>query len=198
MEKRNQYSLVLLAGGKSSRMGKNKAELTINGKTFVEILLNKAKALGISQIFLSGFEVKDSEITVVQDIFKERGPLGGIHACMRQMTTPYCFVVPVDVPQIPLSMLQRLMEAHEGMEDRNKPVVLKHGERRENLIGIYPIRMADYIEKLSREHSASVHGILESWGHEGCEVEIPDWQAENINTWDTYTDILKMIETGID
>ena len=43
MARQAQYSLLLLAGGKSTRMGKNKAELTYDGKTFLELLLEEEK-----------------------------------------------------------------------------------------------------------------------------------------------------------
>ena len=55
----NQYSLLLLAGGKSSRMGKNKAELVYEGKTFANLLAEKAEKLGIKEIFVSGFAYKE-------------------------------------------------------------------------------------------------------------------------------------------
>ena len=38
---------------------------------------------------------------MIRDIYRNRGPLGGIHACMKEMDTPYCLVLPVDVPQLP-------------------------------------------------------------------------------------------------
>ena len=44
MARADNYSLLLLAGGKSSRMGTNKAELLYEGRTFIENLMEKAKA----------------------------------------------------------------------------------------------------------------------------------------------------------
>ncbi len=160
MENNHQYSLILLAGGKSSRMGRNKAELTIDGKSFVQMLLEKSAKLGLAEIYLSGILTENPDVTAVPDIFKERGPLGGIHACMKQVKTPYCLILPVDVPQIPVEVLKKLLEKHKLMPDKSRPLILKHGGRRENLIGIYPIVMIDHIETLIKEHPASVHGML--------------------------------------
>ncbi len=194
----NQYSLILLAGGKSSRMGSNKAELTIGSRTFIQLLLEKAQRLELQAIYVSGMEADCGKIISVRDIFPERGPLGGIHACMREVQTLYCLVLPVDVPQIPIEVLENLLECHAKMEDQSKPLILKHGERRENLIGIYPTKMVDYIENLIKEHSASVHGMLESWGYECCVMDIMDWQVENINTRENYEEILKRISEDSD
>lgn len=194
MNREEKYSLVLLAGGKSSRMGKNKAELLYEGKTFTEVLVSKAAELGIQDIYVSGFEKEGA--AVVWDIYPERGPLGGIHACMKKAKTPFCLVLPVDVPQIPKELLEMLLEYHESHEckkaDRSLPVLLKHGDRRENLIGIYPVQMVDYIEELIKDHPASVHGMLDSWGNECFLVDVPEHQVENINTRENYASLLGM------
>lgn len=198
MSRKENYSLVLLAGGKSSRMGTNKAELLYRGETFTRVLLSKMQKLGIEQIYISGFE--ENGIETVWDIYTEMGPLGGLHACFRQVKTPYCFVLPVDVPQIPETVLEELLNCHEkNIEYENEkklPVLLKHGERRENLIGIYPVQMADYIEELIEKRRLSVHGMLDSWGNICHEVTVPEWQVENINTKEAYEALLKMDKEG--
>lgn len=195
MNRAEKYSLLLLAGGKSSRMGKNKAELLYKGKTFVENLIAKAQVLGITNIYLSGYQERREDVQIVWDIYPERGPLGGIHACMKQMKTPYCLVLPVDVPQIPQEILEELLRFHEknGNEtaDEQLPVLLKHGDRRENLIGIYPVQMVGFIEDFIRERPASVHGMLDRWGNCCYEVTVPKWQIENINTKEAYEELLK-------
>jgi len=194
MKTEKKYSLLLLAGGKSSRMGTNKAQLLYEGKTFVENLIFKGKQLGMEQIYVSGFGVESEGVHVVQDIFPERGPLGGLHACMKKMQTPYCLVLPVDVPQIPVEVLKKLLEFHEenGITGAGKqiPVLLEHGDRRENLIGIYPIEIVDCIEKNICEQSAPVYKILHEWGYVCCKMEIPQWQVENINTQEAYKSLL--------
>lgn len=198
MNKKEQYSLVLLAGGKSSRMGSNKAELIFEGKTFTQVLLEKAKALGIGQICVSGY-VEDG-VETVWDIYPEIGPLGGIHACMNHVKTKYCLVIPVDVPQIPMEVLKALLKYHESIcetkGEKSLPVLLKHGERRENLIGIYPVRMKDFIEERIKNQRLSVHGMLDQWGNICFEMNVPDWQVENINTRENYEELLKYCKEG--
>lgn len=198
LNRKKQYALVLLAGGKSSRMGENKAKLTYAGKTFTKTLILKAKSLGIEQILLSGFEEKEENVQVVWDIYPDRGPLGGIHACMKAMKTPFCLVLPVDVPQIPEEVLEELLLFHEQMmmAEKKVPVLLKHHGRRENLIGIYPVEMADYIEELIKENPTSVHRMLDMWGNCCYEADILEWQAANINTQENYQELLSIDQRG--
>lgn len=160
---KEDYSLLLLAGGRSSRMGTDKAELSYLGKTFMENLLEKAEQLGIKKKFLSGHDSNLEGVRVVQDYYKDRGPLGGMHACMREMQTDYCLVLPVDVPQIPLEVLQNLLSFHREMMKRGEreiPLLLSHGDRTEPLIGIYPVNMQEEIGEAVQDHPASVFSVL--------------------------------------
>lgn len=194
MDRGDKYSLLLLVGGKSSRMGKNKAELLYKGKTFVQQLIDKSRALGITDIYLSGYHQEEERVHIVWDIFPDRGPLGGLHACMKEIETPYCLVLPVDVPQIPQEVLEMLLSHHEEsgsvLAGKEVPLLLKHGDRKEHLIGIYPVLMMDAIEERIKDHSASVHGMLEDWGYNCLSMDIPDWQVDNINTPEAYRVLL--------
>ena len=190
MSRKENYTLILLAGGKSSRMGENKAKLLYKGETFTRNLLRKAEALGIEQVLISGFE--EDGFTTVWDVYPQRGPLGGIHACMKETKTPFCLILPVDVPQIPVEVLEDLIHFHETKaENKNLPVLLKHDERRENLIGIYPADMMEFIEERIRERSASVHGMLDDWGNTCFEASVQAWQVENINKKEDYEKLIQ-------
>ena len=111
MARHEQYSLLLLAGGKSARMGTSKAELLFEGKTFLQHMLDKAKTLGIEKCYISGYTASQEDVTTVWDIYPNRGPLSGIHATMRTIPTPYCLVLPVDAPKLPVEILEGLLQA---------------------------------------------------------------------------------------
>ena len=108
MENHSIYSLLLLAGGRSSRMGANKAELLYDDKTFLAHMLDKARSLGIEKCFISGYRSQRGDVQAVPDQFPDRGPLGGIHAGLKAIDTPYCLVLPIDAPLLPLPSTARL------------------------------------------------------------------------------------------
>lgn len=178
-------------------MGSNKAELIFKGKTFVENSIEKAGLLGIKNIFLSGQDKDRADLEVVWDVYKEVGPLGGMHACMRRMETPYCLILPVDVPQIPVEYLETLLSAHElwckDPGNMNLPFLLKHEEFMEPLIGIYPVMMAAFIEDRIKEKRLSVFRMIEAWGCRCFEADIPAWQIANINTPEEYEKLLNRV-----
>lgn len=199
MIRKNTYSLLILAGGKSSRIGKNKAELYYEGKTFTQLLISKVRDLGIDQIYISGFQERGANIHTVWDRYPDRGPLGGIHACMKVIETPFCLVVPVDAPKLPREILEALLIYHEtyrkGLNGTKEiPLIWEHGDRKEPLIAVYPVAMADTIEDLIRERSAPVFRVLDRWGYECFRKEISEQLIINVNTPELYEALLRSQE----
>ena len=196
------YSLLVLAGGKSSRMGRDKAKLLLGEKSFLECILDKAEMLGIGETYLSGHDWDGKGVRTVPDRYRERGPLGGMHACFSVMDTPYALVLPVDVPQISLSVLQMLLDAHGRLLNKNRqgyvhPLLLSHGDRTEPLIGIYPTALGAKIAELIEKESAPVFRLLDETGYDICQVSVREWELENINTPKDYEMLLEQRKRGI-
>lgn len=189
MERRDQYSLLLLAGGKSARMGTAKAELLYEGKTFLKHMLDKAHALGIKNCYISGYASQQEDVITVWDHFPDRGPLGGLHACMKAISTPYCLVLPVDAPKLPVEILEGLLLQHEKQKNE-KVLIWEHGVRQEPLIAVYPTIMADTIEAMIRSHAAPVFRAIDTWGFESFRMEMTEEQIINVNTPELYKKLL--------
>ena len=189
MTRGNQYSLLLLAGGKSARMGKNKAELLYEGKTFLEHMLDKARSLGIDKIYTSGFSAQREDVISLWDHYTDRGPLGGIHAGLKAISTPYCLVLPVDAPKLPLEVLEALLERHESLSSQ-RVLIWEHGVRQEPLIAVYPAAMGDFIENLIRSHAAPVFRAIDGWGFDSFRMEMAEEQIINVNTPELYKKLL--------
>lgn len=91
---------VLLAGGKSRRMGEDKRYLVVGEQTLLE------RGLGVlSSIFHEVLVViaqdsppLDVDARVVRDLVPDCGSLGGLYTGLTQATTPYIFVVGCDMP----------------------------------------------------------------------------------------------------
>lgn len=193
---KNEYSCLILAGGKSSRMGHNKATLKWNGISFLDHIIFKIRCAGIQTILISGQGYEEKPFESVKDLYPERGPLGGIHAGLKKIQTPYCFVLPVDVPGIPVFVLEELIEYHHLVlmsEPSCNPVVLwEHGDRKEPLIGIYPVEMADRIGELIEEGPAPVFRMLDRWPYLCHRIEINKDMIVNINTRAKYRKLKEM------
>src|SRR3954453_20059134 len=88
----------ILAGGKSTRMRTDKALLKLGEKTLLEHMLSVTREL-TGDVRICGSRTRfATEAQVVEDIFPERGPLGGIHAALNSTETELNLVLSVDTP----------------------------------------------------------------------------------------------------
>lgn len=154
---------IILAGGRSRRMGQNKAGLVLMGKTLLEHQIHKLQALGISDIMLSGAGCPNLPgLRVIPDEYGGMGPLGGLHACLRTAENSACLVMSVDTPLIPTSALAHLCRAH-----KDHITVLRHGGWEEPLLGVYDRCVADFIPALLEDGKYAVRALqnIVSWGY---------------------------------
>jgi molybdopterin-guanine dinucleotide biosynthesis protein A len=102
-------SAFILAGGKSTRMGVDKAFVTLDGKTLMARALDLAHSI-TPNVRIVGDPAKFSPFApTVEDIFPNRGPLAGIHAALRSSQTDLNLILAVDVPFISPAFLQYLL-----------------------------------------------------------------------------------------
>jgi molybdopterin-guanine dinucleotide biosynthesis protein A len=104
-----QITAFILAGGKSTRMGTDKAFVKFNGKTLLLRALEIARGV-TGDVRIVGSPEKFSKYgPVVEDIFRDCGPLGGIHAALRGSPTELNLMLAVDMPFISASFLNYLV-----------------------------------------------------------------------------------------
>lgn len=91
---------VILAGGHSTRMGRNKAVLEVGGQRLIDRLVE-----GLQQIFPDVMIVADTSphyenlgVRVVPDLIPEKGALGGILTAIATASQPWVFVMACDMP----------------------------------------------------------------------------------------------------
>jgi molybdopterin-guanine dinucleotide biosynthesis protein A len=99
----------ILAGGKSARMGSDKAFLQLGGRSLLSRALDIARAV-TSDVRIVGDPEKFAAFgPIVPDIYPARGPLGGIHAALSASTTDLNLILGVDLPFLDLRFLQFLI-----------------------------------------------------------------------------------------
>lgn len=105
------FSAVILAGGKSSRMGRDKAWLEVDGQPLLARQIQLARELGATEVFISGRVDTDYAAfgcRVLQDRFTGAGPLAGIARALDAATSPLLLVLAVDLPDMNVECLCRL------------------------------------------------------------------------------------------
>ena len=128
---------MLLAGGESRRMGKDKATLSHRGKTLWRIQLELLRQLTPQEIFVSARSDPDwrpAGIQFVADDPPSRGPLSGLAASLDRMSTSHLLALAIDMPWMSNKYLEFLCAQIEP----GIGVVPKIDNRAEPLAAIYP------------------------------------------------------------
>ncbi len=102
---------VILAGGKSTRMGCNKALLNIKGKPLIQMLIERVRPV-TEKILISSndpFTYHFLNYPVIRDRFRNHGPLAGVHAAMVEEVSSLYLVLACDLPNLSSQLLRRLV-----------------------------------------------------------------------------------------
>jgi molybdopterin-guanine dinucleotide biosynthesis protein A len=104
------FSGFVLAGGRSTRMGTDKAFLELDGHTLLARALDLLRAL-TPEVRIVGPAPKFAAYgPVVEDVYAGRGPLAGIHAALSSSATDLNLILAVDIPFVTESLLQFIVE----------------------------------------------------------------------------------------
>src|SRR6266446_475849 len=144
----------VLVGGKSSRMGADKAFLTLQGQTLLERALGLAHSVSDDVRIVTSRASPDNEKfaaygPVVEDVYKDSGPLSGIHAALSANCHDFNLVLAVDIPFISHDLLQYIVaEAHASQAMVTVPRV---GGRFQPLCAVYSRDFAPVAERALNE-----------------------------------------------
>ncbi|CAN5138522.1 hypothetical protein BH23VER1_BH23VER1_18830 [soil metagenome] len=180
---------ILIAGGKSSRMGQDKALIEIGGRPLWRIQLDKLQALRPSQIMISarrGQRFLESDTRVVWDEFGGAGPLGAIVTCMKQATAKRVLVLGVDLPGITARFLRDELLLRAFLDSG---VVYRHEGRFQPFAAVYPKSVLKLAQRLLSQNRFALQDLITDAIDEGAldAYDLPEefaGQFANVNTPD--------------
>lgn len=126
---------VILAGGKSSRMGTNKSFLKIGNQTIIERIADLMKSVFSEVILITNTpeEYPFLNLPTFEDIYKWKGPLAGIHSALVHSKTEKIFVLSCDVPLMSKEMIEYIVEYNS-----DKPIIFcEAAGYHQPLVGVY-------------------------------------------------------------
>jgi molybdopterin-guanine dinucleotide biosynthesis protein A len=165
------HAAVLLAGGKSSRMGRDKSALPVNGEPLWQRQLAILRATDPAEIFISGKcdgPYAGCGVEILADEIPGCGPLGGIATALRRCTSEYLLVLAVDMPAMTAEFLRALLEESQRSAKGVIPNVGALGRARsgiEPLAAVYPhaaLAIADECLRTGRRKLEAFVSALEA------------------------------------
>jgi molybdopterin-guanine dinucleotide biosynthesis protein A len=157
-----ETSGIVLAGGKSLRLGYDKVLETFGGRSLLEQVISRISWLGgdIIIVTTSGksiFKLIDRpKLTTVTDIFPGKGPLGGIYTGLATSTSVYNLVVASDMPFLNQALLRYMIEVAVNYD----VVVPRAGDLVEPLHAVYTKRCLAPIEGMLEQGNLKVDQLF--------------------------------------
>ncbi len=184
---------VILAGGKSSRMGSNKAFLKLKGKTFIELQIELLREM-FDEIFISAntpSEYAYLNLPVYKDIDPSKGPLGGIYTSLINSSSFHTFMLACDMPFVGPELIKHLKDLTKEYD-----VVIPKSERGlEPLHAFYSKNCIDPIKRELDENNLRIRSFLPHVNVKIVELDslssLDSFKnsIKNLNTRDEYEDI---------
>lgn len=197
--KRENITAGILAGGKSSRMGQNKAYLKFHDKSFLEIMLEATRGFASQIVSVDDVgkyqgKLPDSVI-LAEDEMQGIGPVEGIYQVLSRMTTKAALITATDMPLVTAELFDKMAEQYSG----EGCLVLTCEGKPQPLCAIYSKSCLPVLEQLRAsgirkprlvfEQIPSEYLAIEQIGCDGCTVC-------NVNTPGEYRALKEKTESG--
>ncbi len=114
------FSVAIMAGGKSSRMGTDKSFLEVDGKPIIERIISRTADLGQQETLLitnRPHEYAHLGLPMYADVVPDKGSLGGIYTAISHSRTQYVLVVACDMPFVSTPLLRYMLAFLDGDGD---------------------------------------------------------------------------------
>lgn len=162
----NNITGIILAGGKSKRMGLNKSFLKIGEMTLIERTAELMKSLFARVLLITNSpeEYKFLDLEIFEDVYKNVGPLAGIHSGLVHSVTENNFVISCDMPLIDKGVIDFVINYK-----TDKPITITKADGFiQQLCGLYSKKVLPEIVRLIEEDSIKTNSDQQ----EKCECKV--------------------------
>ena len=150
----------ILAGGRSTRMGADKAFVPLQGRPLLAGAIELAGAVTADVRIVGSAEKFASFGPVVEDVFRDSGPLGGIHAALRNSSTDLNLILAVDLPFVSSAFLKYLVAR--ARQSAAVVTVARASGGWQPLCAVYRREFADAAEKALRAGQFKIDALFDS------------------------------------
>ncbi|MCG8569794.1 MAG: molybdenum cofactor guanylyltransferase [Spirochaetes bacterium] len=160
--KLNPCSAILLAGGKSKRMGQDKAYIDFLGKPLIEYILAKLLNVFSEIVVVTGHSENfhhGQNTLFVNDLdeFKGMGPLAGIYTGLQTISTQCAFVTACDMPLISENTILKLIKSFK--DNHCQVLFARNNLKIEPLLAVYSINCSNSIYQMLKGGNKKVQAI---------------------------------------
>lgn len=186
---RKKATAIILAGGKSSRMGQDKALLPIGNIPLIQHIINQLQGhfdeliIGANNPQLYAF----TGLKVVPDLERDKGPLMGIYSCLLASSNEVNFITAGDIPEMNIMLIHSMISL---ASDYDIVVPVTESGYYEPLFAIYQKRMHKKAQQLLNGNNRRIIDLIN-----GANIKTVDFKGsawlQNLNKKEDYLHYLK-------
>jgi molybdopterin-guanine dinucleotide biosynthesis protein A len=171
-------SIAILAGGKSSRLGANKAFVEVGGKPIIERIIERVEPLGSELILITNTPAEYTHLglPVFVDLMAGKATLGGVYTAIACASNDYTLIVSCDQPFLNPRLLEYLISLREGYD---VVVPLNRENYPQSMQAIYGKRCLEPIRQRLEADRLKVIGFF-------SDVRVREVAGEEIDQFDPH------------
>jgi molybdopterin-guanine dinucleotide biosynthesis protein A len=186
---REKATAIILAGGKSSRMGEDKYLLPVNGKPLIQYIIDQLHG-HFDEIIIGANEPERFAFTnlkVVPDNEREKGPLMGIYSCIQASSNDANFVTACDIPDMSIKLIKNMINLSVDF-DIVMPVTCS--DNHEPLYAVYRKSILPYADQILANNGRRIIELLNYSKVKLIDFKDQGWY-QNLNIKADYSEFIK-------
>lgn len=194
-DRHNDFAAAVMAGGRSTRMGCDKAFLKWQGHALIERQLDLLRQLQPQQLFISGrggVDYGQPEIEVIIDETADCGPMGGLATLLGVCRTSHLLILAVDLPYITLEFLKELI----ARATPGQATVPRLENRWEPLAALYPKTALPCLQSCLQSGQRSLRAFIDALAKEQSvqPIEVAPHVHSLFQNWNRPEDLSKFLD----
>lgn len=196
---------LIVTGGKSSRMGKNKALLLLDGRPVIQRLAEEMReAVGLVTLAVgtNPEAYRFLGCPMAQDSYPGAGPLAGLHAGLSHAQADWCLVSPCDLPFVTAEWFKALVREAQSAPAGTEVVLTKGDDRVHPLLAVYHTSVRGELENALKQHKYKVMDFVDTLQAKYVDFNLKDGEGKpglshsltafNMNRPEDYEEAVKL------
>jgi molybdopterin-guanine dinucleotide biosynthesis protein A len=184
---------IILAGGKSRRMGKDKSLLDFQGRTLLQRMIDEHRKL-LDDVYVIGKGTEYFEnATGIYDKIEDKGPVGGLFTALSEIKADWYLISPCDMPFLNHTELKELLE--ESASGEYDAIIAESDNGYEPLVAAYSSNIFPLMQKNMENGNYAVRALFNQINKRFLKFNAQIFEKDtffNINYRDDYNNAIQL------
>lgn len=188
--KKLHITTIILAGGKSTRMGEDKAMLSLDGISYIDRIVNAALKVSNTILLVSDHIKHQSvkNVSTIKDIYPNKGPLAGLYSGLSYSNTVLNLVLTCDIPMITEEILTVLINNY---TTDYQAIITTVNDRKMPLVGMYSKECISTCKAQIMKNDLKMMNFLNQL-QSVKNIKIPDLMKDQLLNVNTPQDVARL------